>query len=217
MARLLAVNDFIELPTAINVGDAYSFWIKMSSVAANAEIMSRHSATSSNGGWNLVVNNSTGVLFLGIKSGGGGYTFNVSGTHSVIDGNWHHIGINLRFTAGPVAVYVDGVLDISGNNSGASGGTNTVMRIGKGSDSFWGVWNGEIAEFASWGVGGDGTYQLSAADYAALAKGVNPLRIRKNGLWAYLPMRGPTVRGYTLLDTPTVSGTTQSAHPRRIY
>jgi hypothetical protein len=67
---------------------------------------------------------------------------------------------------------------------------------------------GVIAEFAVWDL------ELTAAEFAALAKGCSPLQVRPSGLIHYLPLLRANTNYMGV--APTVNGTTVSAHPRVI-
>ena len=87
---------------------------------------------------------------LRIEVGGNG----LSGSIPVNDGVWHHVAVvyNSSLTANQYSLYVDGVLDVSGNLTVATNtGTSVPLRIGQRVDGV-NTFNGEIDEVRIWNV-----------------------------------------------------------------
>lgn len=122
---------------------------------------------------------------------------------------WHHILIVYDSTAttGDPIIYLDGSSVTVTENSGPSG-TRTdnaeVYNVGNRGDNNNRNWGGDLAEFAVW------DRLLTAADAAALARGLSPLALSPN-LIEYAPLVRENVS--RKLSPPTVTGTAVVPHP----
>ncbi len=130
-------------------------------------------------------------------------------------GAWHHILVtyDASSTANDPVIYVDGV-SVTVTENTAPVGTFTAVAcdwsVGNRKLDSARSWDGYLAEFAIW----DGVI-LTAAEAAALGKGVSPHLIRPTSLRVYLPL----LRDNTNLKgaAPTVTGTAVQPHPSMIY
>ena len=126
------------------------------------------------------------------------------------DGAWHHGGMSWAWDGAntTLTLYADGVSQ--GTNTStmqfSSSAENIYLGSQAGSSEFY---SGDEAESAFWNVA------LTAAEFAALAKGYSPLLVRRSALAMYVP----AVRNIVDMVWPTVtpSGTSVSTHPRMIY
>lgn len=101
------------------------------------------------------VNNYAGVAFQGgnirYYAGDGNPPMeNVTGTTSVLDGNWHHVAVS-RSNAGDVKIFVDGILDASGTvTKSVNSVTNSSVGAIFANGSFQLLFDGDIDEFTFW-------------------------------------------------------------------
>lgn len=143
-------------------------------------------------------------------SSSGAYSAAVT-TTSLLANTWYSFGGSYDGTN--VRVYVNGVLEattaggVATNISACDLGILGVSDLGAGNTCP--LSNGQAAEAAWW------TAALSADNFAALAKGFRPHRVRPQGLYGYAPL----VRGIQDLKigplTSSGSGAVQD-HPRVI-
>lgn len=182
-----------------------AFWIKTTQTGLKG-VLARASNTS-NSGITVVMDS---VIALGVKDASA-YVASPTSVGTVNDGNWRHLGFSWGLTSGdPCRVYIDGALDGAANATGDwnFGGAGAHVLAGRVIDTFWGAFVGSIAELGWWNEA------LTAAEFAALAEGFRPPRIRTPALCIYEPL----VR--TLYDAvgnaTTASGTSVSDHPRVI-
>ena len=126
-------------------------------------------------------------------------------------GAWQTIGIAYDggATGNVPTAYVNGAdqgaLDnYNGPRSGTLNTNATAYAIGNRQDSARN-WDGNIAEFAVW------SELLTAAEFAALAKGASPLLIRRHALVEYASFVRD-VKSH-LLAAPSVTGTAVQPHP----
>lgn len=127
---------------------------------------------------------------------------------------WHTIGIsyNSSSTTQDPVIYVDGsVVTITGEFSptGTLLTNSDAYVIGNYGDTST-TWDGRIAEWAVWDA------ILTAAEHAALGRGIDPRLIRPQSLVSYIPLYGaqspePDWKNAT---GATVSGAVAIAHPR---
>jgi len=216
VAYSFASTNYVQSAGGINSPNSFSMWIRTTQATSNVEILGKHLSAASAGGFGLVMQ-STGKLQVYVKTLLAAFTFDALGSISVNDGAWHHVALNIDYTAGgSVKSYVDGVLDISGTNSALSGGSSAVLRLGTSIDTFWTSYVGEIAEFGGWGTTGDSAGHLTADEVAGLAKGFRSYLFNADHLVMYAPLireLQDVVGDYGAL---TVSGTSVTPHPRVI-
>ena len=154
---------------------------------------------------NLIVNGGGAGVYLGVKGdvspkvlkvGGRSVTGDAfqerNGTVEITTATLHTLGGVLNFTGDTITPYVDGVADNGGaatfgNNTYTYGTATSPDNIGGSGAPPSGTsiqWDGPVAEIGIW------TSALSAADFAALHKGVSPLLIQPQSLAIYIPMIG---------------------------
>ena len=133
---------------------------------------------------------------------GGGFQYTARSTTGCTSGQWHHAcGVFTSSTSR--TVYLDGGSSATDTNSVTPSVDRT--EVGAWRSSLW--FNGDIAEVGIWNV------DLSAAEIAALAKGISPALIRPQNHAAYLPLIRETheivnATGFTDVNT------TAAAHTR---
>ena len=130
-------------------------------------------------------------------------------------GVWHSIGFSYDqgATTNVPLFYLDGVAQSASFTQAPSGTADSVsgqaLTIGAESGSDTKTLDGILAEVGVWSV------LLTAAEFAALAKGYSPPLIRPSALVEYIPMVRSNV-SYKLA-APTITGTVLQPHPRIIY
>jgi hypothetical protein len=110
--NLDGINDYARTtaPITHNQNFTYEAWVKFpTNNPAWSGIMTT-STLAGSGGFVQFSNNGSGRLRAEIS---GSSTFNVDGTISMSDGNWHHVA--LTYDGASLKTYVDGALDINSN------------------------------------------------------------------------------------------------------
>jgi hypothetical protein len=127
------------------------------------------------------------------------------GSHSA--NVWHH-GAAVFTSSTSRTAYLDGVAGTVNTGSNLNGTPDNTCIGARYATTFGGFHPGDIAEAAIWNV------SLTAAEIAAMAKGVSPRLIRPTARVFYAPLIRDVLdlRGRAL----TVTGTTVSDHPRRV-
>lgn len=144
-------------------------------------IVAKSNAAGTNSQYDLQLLSNVVRFFIG--NAGGGSIDAVSGATTVTTGAWHHLcGVKNGTGAGALKVYLDGAQDGSGTSNLTIANSTQPLRFGTASDLTTCQTNGPLAEIAIWDVA------LSAAEIAALAKGVSPLLIRRDHLKGYWPL-----------------------------
>ena len=144
------VDDYIQtnvLPMSGTAARTVEAWIKTTSVAdpnqGGSQMAIVDWGSSSTGGrftFNVLWGNT-----LRIEVAGGG----VNATTPVNDGNWHHVAVVYNPSASTkLSIYLDGVLDGSGNAT-VNTGTTTQLRIGRRVDGA-SPFGGSIDEVRVW-------------------------------------------------------------------
>jgi hypothetical protein len=189
VGRLLVAASSQRLENAAAVLTAkpltLACWYKPTTSNAAAALLSLLASGTANRVFQIGVN-ASGVPFVNERGNAG--AVGAAGS-ALTNGSWAHIAgaMNAGTTGGRVP-YLNGV---AGTTSTASVGTPPVpdrTTIGADTPSVAGTYtefaNGIIAEAAIWNV------LLSAAEIAALSRGVRPLRIRPGNLKFYAPIWG---------------------------
>ncbi len=107
---------------------------------------------------------------------------NAAGATVVGTGAWHHLaGVKNGTGAGALLAYLDGAQDASITSNRSIQNTAHSFTVGARTDNSF-HFDGRIAEVCIWDAA------LTAAEIAALAKGVSPLRIRPGNLKGHFPL-----------------------------
>jgi len=108
----------------------------------------------------------------------------VNGTTDLDDGEYHHLAFT--YDGSNLLLYVDGIEEDSVGASGSITSTTAPVRIGAGSGGLGTEqpYDGEAGHGAIWDAA------LTPSEIASLAKGVNPLLIRRGSLKSYPPLNG---------------------------
>ncbi len=144
---------------------AITFWIRSSGITPGgnegAIIMDRRPPPG-----DVIVQDDLGVIFWQPNGLYGAHT-----THTVSDGNWHHVAYVFNQALGAtVWVYIDGVLDtVAPANPQAWSWGEQQIEIGLSHDSYWRVFNGELDDLRFY------KRQLSAAEVAQIYVGDSTL------------------------------------------
>ena len=152
-----------------------------------------------------------GSLNLRFNYSGGGVAKTVS-VASLALNTWTHLCITWDTTANEMRAYVNGA-QVGTTQTALTQGAGTLVNYSIGND----VWNdyfvGGVAEFAQWSVA------ITAADIAALGKGISPSQIRPASLKDYIPILGVNSPENNLIRTAsTITGTAAVlAHPAVFY
>lgn len=153
---------------------AVSFQVKTTQTAGTVGLVGHHNSSGSAQGYTVIMQ-ADGTLQLQAKVGSS-QAFLLVGTHSVNDGAWHSVALNLTFGLGLNAIYVDGVLDASVPGSGGTlwGGTTQPLRIGRTVDTFWTAFDGNICDVRVYSA------LLTTDQVTSLGKKFNPGRINRS-------------------------------------
>ncbi len=154
--------------------ESFAAWIKFAGVNAIEDIFCGnnlgyafrwHGASATTGALELL---HTFTLLIG-----------ASNTQTVTTGVWYHTGVSYNGTN--FVFYWNGVAVGSGSNATTvSSAQYYIGSSGSGTEFF----NGTLADIASWNV------VLTAAEFAALALGARPGRIRRSSLNGWWPLDG---------------------------
>lgn len=133
-------QNYFQINNTIGNNFTICAWVKTASVGGETHWTSAPIAESESGGWNLDFGfgiNSQGKLIFG----NGGYDSNSNAYDGHLDGNtvvndstWHHLCATRDNTTGAVKLYVDGNLDASGTTGTGLLTSNSLIRIGNGTD-----------------------------------------------------------------------------------
>lgn len=130
---------------------------------------------------------------------------------TISNGVWYHFAATFGASGDPITVWVNGVAGTPATNSGSAITFDRMLigtRLSGGTPGAYA--NGDIAEVGVWNA------VLSAAEIAALAKGVTPARVRAGNLAHELRLIRTIQdlrRGLVMTNT---NGATVSPHPRII-
>lgn len=152
------------------------------------------------------------------NSGIPGYEFDIGDTSNldvasggaIATGVWQHLGLVKNGTgAGALKGYQDGTEVGSVTSNRTIANQSATLRFGgRSADNIF-MFDGKIAEVAIWDAA------LSAAELAALAKGVSPLLIRPANLKGYWPLWGvgsPEADLSGNKNNATITGTVNAAN-----
>lgn len=200
-------SDSIVLASiAFTATFSFSFWILRNGAGGNSagRVYDNNAASSAFSFFNSGSNYAIRIPYTG------GFGFAEWLIVQPSSGVWHHIVIthDASNTSNKPTVYIDGVSVTVSTGSQTPGGAyaNASHTFYLGNNSTVGRnWDGDIAEFAIWGV------VLDAAEAKALGSGIAPNLIRFASLQEYIPM----IRDNTgvIRSAPTVSGTAVQPHP----
>lgn len=209
-------------------GMTFACWVNQDTQAAadgDDVFVAYHSTSAS---INLRFRHFDGIFLTGVCRRQNGDTGNFPrGTNNPLTpGVWSHVGIAVSF-GGNGKVYLNGVDDTIGYISGSSVTTagTFVSSVGSNHDGLGAIFtgstptstarqfDGRIAECGIWNV------ELTAADFASLAKGFTPAQVRPQSLVAYWSMVGNPANIPELRNTKngTVTGSIPTADHPRIY
>lgn len=189
-------------------------WVKFDTAAASQSFLSLDDAGF--GTERFVVGHNGGgasVKFRCLAVNSAGSAGIAVGATTVSTGTWYHVMGVFRSTTDR-ELYVNGVSDATNTTSIAPAFGNIVrVRVGATAVTVSGViqfWDGPVGECGVWNV------TLSVAEISALARGVNPIRVRPSALVAYVPVHGVSSPENDMVNTGTytVNGTAPyAAHP----
>lgn len=208
-----ASSHFLEHAVALVTAAPFTFaaWIKTSNVTDVQTIMNVERSTTSADGWQLSVRGDVAgdpIRWQSQRS----TVSSCDTTTGITAGTWHHAA-GVEAAGNSRTVYLDG--GNSATNGTSKVPTNIdVTAIGRRSNGTpTNYFDGDIAEAAIWNVA------LSAADVAALAKGVSPFFVRPGNIIAYWPLIGRFSPENDLTDgsAMTVTGSVVADHPRIYY
>jgi hypothetical protein len=193
-----------------NLG-CWAFWMKTTQTGSNIAVGSVW--TNSRSGFGLVLGgggNSGKMVAFG--ESGSGQVLALLSASSVNNGAWHHVAYNFNCASGaPNSLYIDGVLESTGNPTSAWPIAAFALRLLGGTPTFWSSYVGELAEWGEWQG-----QQLDGAQIAALARGFSPKQVAPSRLTFYSPMvrSARNIAGSAV--APVVTGTTITPHLRSI-
>lgn len=161
--------------------------------------------------WQLYTDNATPPKVGVITKDGSTFSGNLSAL-TAATGQWHHYGLEIPTPTTVCTVRVNGTQSAGLSNNVTPSGVN-IFGIGCAVGSTkQQPWDGAIAEVAGWNV------LLTSAEWAALAKGIDPRLIRPGALVFYRDLlrhlNRPYGPGATLTNTGSVGVRT---HPRMVY
>lgn len=183
--------------------ESFAAWIKFASVNVTGDILCGNSSPSLGYvfRWHGASGTTGAIELL--------HTFTLligaSNTQTVTTGVWYHAGVSYDGTN--FIFYWNGVN--AGSGSQAAIVVSAQYFIGSsGSSSEW--WNGSLADIASWNI------VLSAGEFAALAQGARPGKIRRanlNGWWPLDGLQSPEPDYSGNIFNGTLTGTALAAGP----
>lgn len=201
MARLFnGTSDKAVLSAAVvtAVPLTLAAWFKQTATGAGRVIIDL-----SNGGTNLFQLRQTASGAVGANTNANQALSSAAATA----GTWNH-GCATFASITSRAAYLNGANKGTNASSTTPSGINKTTIGVKGDGTLF--YNGSLADIAIWNVA------LADADVAMLALGISPLLVRRSALVAYWPFLGYYSPEIDLLSSTgiTLTGTTQSAHPR---
>jgi len=122
------------------------------------------------------------------EASNGGLSFSINGAAAFLVGSsisttgWHTVGVSYDDTGNIASIYIDGAVTDTDTTT-TVGNTQGATEIGRAAQAVHS--DCRFAEFGMW-VGS----VLSAAEHAAIHKGMNPLLVRPQTLKCYLPIWG---------------------------
>ena len=138
-------NSRLEMPAGQNF--TLSAWLKTTEKAGNPRIIAKRESSSTNKGYEIYIDESTGCLGVNLDVGAANAGF--AGDSDLTDGQWHHIALVLEATT--ASLYLDGKLDGSKTDSNlAQGFSNTVNLTIAGKTSQGVNFKGQIDEVRIW-------------------------------------------------------------------
>jgi hypothetical protein len=172
-------------------------WVRVDAFAsASRAIASKYGSGTGDNQYILYVN-SSGKLVCEVGDSGG--VDRATGATTVTTSAWlHTVGRKNGVGASALQVFLNGVTDATASSNRSIQDTTDNFVIGNGQANAF-PFDGRIAEVALWNVA------LTAAEIAALAKGVSPLLVRPKNLAAYYPLWGVGAAG-----EPDLSGNAQA-------
>ena len=207
-------SDKIQIANAtpINItGTALSVavWFRKADTGTRRYQFGKSGASASPFAYGMRVDATNQIVFL--VDGGAGVYDNAASTTTVTANTWTHaVGVKNGTGAGAISVYVNGTQEgAATSNVTLASNTNDLLLGYRDVSAASEIWSGDLAEFAVWNVA------LTAAECAALAKGVSPLLIRPQSLQYYAPLWGRASAEHDLRNGNggTVTGTSASDHP----
>jgi hypothetical protein len=180
--NLLSLTNPIGLLDMTGASMTISAWVRLDTVAG----VSRPFVAKRNAG---------GIQYLlRVKTATSGrLSYFIGGTELLsaallATGAWIHVCVSKAGTGtNTTQMYVNGSLDAQGNMPNPA---DTTADFNIGADSYEGSYcDGQIQDVALWNVG------LTAAEVAALAKGVSPQMVRRANLIAHYAMWGASSAG----------------------
>ena len=124
-----------------------SVWFKNigTYTTGNAEILGKHTAAGSYSGYGIVLSNGTGNTLLGcyVKNASVNYVPQFS-SKIISSLNWYNVAITFTSDS-QLTLYLNGSFE-SSISIGTLTTSNQPFRIGRSNDSFWNVYNGNIAQ-----------------------------------------------------------------------
>jgi len=145
-------GNYIEVPNAASLNSStgtLAFWINTSTSTAgtNASLISKNTATSSQEGWHIYLDNNQ--ISAQIKSGVSTTTLAGAGP-ALDDGAWHQI-VFVYVSGGTSQIYVDGSLVSSTATTVAFTVTTSFpLRMAVNVDAWWNDYVGAMDEVALW-------------------------------------------------------------------
>jgi hypothetical protein len=156
-------------------------WVKPDVVSSNHWIASKDGTTTNSIQYRLHI--STSKVVAGIGDSGGNDL--ATGATNVATGVWSHCAAVKNGTGtGSLKAYLNGAEDASITSGRSMQARAEVFVIGSRPADSGIQFDGQIAEVAIWNVA------LTAAEIAALARGVRPFSIRRGNLKGYWPLLG---------------------------
>jgi Concanavalin A-like lectin/glucanases superfamily len=165
-----------------------AFWMKLNSFATEEAFVVRDNSAGSQTQIWIEDRGNTSDKIVAICGGADAITSTATFTSST----WHHIAVT-QSAANSWTLYVDGVQDATSSTSCTPNSTANQVRFGKHISNNKQL-DGDMAEVAIWST------PLSAAEIAALAKGVPPNWFRMGNMLLYTPLYGRTTSGATTTE-----------------
>lgn len=201
-----ATTDYLSLGdvAALDItGTALTLaaWIRPDAVVSRAIIAKYDNAGTQATKQYMLDLGSGSVIVMRVDDGAGEDV--AVGTTVLTAGSWYAVaGVKNGTGADALKVYLNGTQEASATSNRTIQNTATGVTIGRYADA-GGAFDGRIAEAGVWNVA------LTAAEIAALAKGVSPLLVHPGNLKGYWPIWGiasPEADLSGNANNPTING-----------
>lgn len=144
----------VQIPASELLNDTdgtIEFWMKAADSDVEAgksySVLNKHDGSGSLNGFNFILDRST--LYVQVKNNANSMNIRPTTPISLIDENWHHVAFAYEWE-GTSTLYIDGVAQVTENNTLDITLTSEPLRMGKSPASFWTPFKGGMDEVRIW-------------------------------------------------------------------